>query len=290
MVNSGAIRAAEVELRANGGNIYALAGNTGRVIEATGVANKGGRIFLTAEGGRVMVTQKVVARREQTNAPRARRAGRYSRGDRSSSTATRSSSAARSRPRATAAPADCRGDGHDITLKSGGARRQRHIGGTVLFGGDRAGGSDGELKFLPQPSRTRTHDDGVRRYDHGRRHAGDGGNVVVWSDGTTSFAGAISTQGTRGGFIETSGHVFNFTAAASMPAGRDVAARSRRSDDRHEARRDHRERARWGEQCHRANQRHRHRRQWRHHGRQRHHMGERRDSDAQRLFQHRGQR
>ena len=43
--NSGAIRAAEVELRANGGNIYALAGNTGRAITATGVASKGGRIF-----------------------------------------------------------------------------------------------------------------------------------------------------------------------------------------------------------------------------------------------------
>ena len=37
--NSGAIRAAEVELRANGGNIYALAGNTGRAITATGVAH-----------------------------------------------------------------------------------------------------------------------------------------------------------------------------------------------------------------------------------------------------------
>jgi len=40
-----------VELRANGGNIYALAGNTEGVIKATGIANKGGRIFLTAEGG-----------------------------------------------------------------------------------------------------------------------------------------------------------------------------------------------------------------------------------------------
>ena len=43
--------------------------------------------------------------------------------------------------------------------------------------------------------------------------------MVVWSDGTTSFAGAISTQGLRGGFIETSGHVFNFTGG-SVNAGR----------------------------------------------------------------------
>ena len=66
--NSGAIRAAEVELRANGGNIYALAGNTGRTITATGIANKGGRIFLTAEGGAVVTTQKLVARRVQPSA------------------------------------------------------------------------------------------------------------------------------------------------------------------------------------------------------------------------------
>jgi hypothetical protein len=69
--NSGTIRATEVELRANGGNIYALAGNTGRAITATGVASKGGRIFLTAEGGSVNVTQKVVARRIPADAARA---------------------------------------------------------------------------------------------------------------------------------------------------------------------------------------------------------------------------
>ncbi len=65
--NTGRIRAAEVELRANGGNIYALAGNTGGAITATGVASKGGRIFLTAQGGSVTVTQKIVARRKQPN-------------------------------------------------------------------------------------------------------------------------------------------------------------------------------------------------------------------------------
>ena len=43
--------------------------------------------------------------------------------------------------------------------------------------------------------------------------------MVVWSDGTTSFAGTINTQGLRGGFIETSGHIFNFTGG-SINAGR----------------------------------------------------------------------
>ena len=49
--NSGTIAAAAAELRANGGSIYALAGNTTGVIRADGVTNSDGRIFLTAGTG-----------------------------------------------------------------------------------------------------------------------------------------------------------------------------------------------------------------------------------------------
>lgn len=92
-------------------------------------------------------------------------------------------------------------------------------GGTVLIGGDRAGGSDAALKFLPQAianAQTATIEAGATITADGT--SGAGGNVVVWSDGTTSFAGAISAQGLRGGFIETSGHIFNFTGG-SVSAG-----------------------------------------------------------------------
>ncbi|WP_162270313.1 two-partner secretion domain-containing protein, partial [Bordetella ansorpii] len=62
-LNSGAIRAAQAELRANGGNVYALAGNTQGVIKATGTASKGGRIFLTAgDTGTVQSTGTLEAR------------------------------------------------------------------------------------------------------------------------------------------------------------------------------------------------------------------------------------
>jgi filamentous hemagglutinin family protein len=195
--NSGAIRAAEVELRANGGNIYALAGNTGRAISATGVASKGGRIFLTAEGGSVKVTQKVVARRIQAVVmPEGRARGSFTGG---TVVVT----------------------GKDVTLASGAAIDVSGTsGGTVLIGGDRAGGADAALKFLPQTianAQTTTIEAGATITADGT--SGAGGNVVVWSDGTTSFAGAISTQGLRGGFIETSGHVFNLTGG-SVNAGR----------------------------------------------------------------------
>ena len=222
--NSGAIRAAEVELRANGGNIYALAGNTARAITATGVASKGGRIFLTAEGGSVNVTQKVVARRIQPNAsPASTRAARgaFTGGDVVVSgdkvvvggeIVARGSNGAGGTVVAT---------GKDVTLTSTAAiDASGTSGGTVLIGGDRLGGSDAALKFLPQTianAQTTTIEAGATITADGT--SGAGGNVVVWSDGTTSFGGAISTQGLRGGFIETSGHVFNFTGG-SVNAGR----------------------------------------------------------------------
>ncbi|MDB5688056.1 MAG: hypothetical protein JWR77_2645 [Rhizorhabdus sp.] len=54
--NSGAIDAAVIELRASGGSVYALAGNSTGVVRARTVTSEGGRIFLTAgDGGAVNV-------------------------------------------------------------------------------------------------------------------------------------------------------------------------------------------------------------------------------------------
>ena len=49
--NSGLISAADAELRAEGGNVYALAGDTAGVIRATGVKRGGGKVWLVAQGG-----------------------------------------------------------------------------------------------------------------------------------------------------------------------------------------------------------------------------------------------
>ncbi|WP_368664857.1 GLUG motif-containing protein, partial [Caulobacter sp. Root655] len=55
VTNAGAIAAAEIELRANGGNIYALAGNVGDLVSATSITENStdGRVFLTAGAGNV---------------------------------------------------------------------------------------------------------------------------------------------------------------------------------------------------------------------------------------------
>ncbi|KEO56452.1 MBG domain-containing protein [Thioclava pacifica] len=71
VINRGTIEAASAELRANGGNVYALAGNRGGEINATGVARQGGRVFLTAGAtGHVAVSQKITSRAAPATSPR----------------------------------------------------------------------------------------------------------------------------------------------------------------------------------------------------------------------------
>jgi filamentous hemagglutinin family protein len=62
VTNSGDLRAAMVELKANGGNVYALAGNTGGAISATGVSSRDGKVFLIAEGGALTARGDITAR------------------------------------------------------------------------------------------------------------------------------------------------------------------------------------------------------------------------------------
>ena len=61
--NSGLIKSAEAELKANGGDIYALAVNPGAGIEATGVSSKDGDVWLVASGGAVVATGLISAHR-----------------------------------------------------------------------------------------------------------------------------------------------------------------------------------------------------------------------------------
>ncbi|MBV9569183.1 MAG: filamentous hemagglutinin N-terminal domain-containing protein [Hyphomicrobiales bacterium] len=55
--NKGSIAAAQAELRAAGGNVYALAGNHSGMIRATGSAMRGGHVWLTAGGNRFVYAQ-----------------------------------------------------------------------------------------------------------------------------------------------------------------------------------------------------------------------------------------
>jgi filamentous hemagglutinin family protein len=99
--------------------------------------------------------------------------------------------------------------GHDVNLlPTAVVDASGTAGGTVLIGGDRQGGADASTKFVKQTVQTAATTRVAARariLANGRK--GAGGNVVVWSDDATSFAGAIAATGggrANGGFVETS--------------------------------------------------------------------------------------
>ncbi|WP_404710695.1 YDG domain-containing protein [Sphingomonas sp. MMS24-J13] len=62
LTNSGTISAAQAELRSADGNIYALAGNDGGAISATGTEYRDGHIWLTSETGSIKAEATLTAR------------------------------------------------------------------------------------------------------------------------------------------------------------------------------------------------------------------------------------
>jgi filamentous hemagglutinin family protein len=93
-------------------------------------------------------------------------------------------------------------------------------GGTVLIGGDYQGQGT-----LPKAQQTTISADSVIQTD--ALTQGNGGKVVVWSDGATQFSGQITAKGGQlggnGGLVETSGkqslEVLDANVNASAPAG-----------------------------------------------------------------------
>src|SRR5262249_40862978 len=60
VINTGSVSGAAAELRAAGGNVYALAGNNGGIVRATGTQQRDGHVWLTA-GGNVIMAGNVAA-------------------------------------------------------------------------------------------------------------------------------------------------------------------------------------------------------------------------------------
>ncbi len=187
VLNSGTIQAAQAELKAENGNLYALAINNTGVVRATGVRQVGGHVFLTADGA-VSVSGTLEA----------------------DGTAAGGQIIISGSSVALAATA---------SVSANGASQ----GGVVLVGGDRAGGSNPTTDLSPIPvanAGTTTVAAGARISADGA--VGNGGQVVVWSDRVTDFEGAISARGGPGhvgGFAEVSSHgVLNFTGTADLTA------------------------------------------------------------------------
>jgi filamentous hemagglutinin family protein len=174
VINTGNIGAAQVELNAAGGNVYALAGNNGGLIRATGTATRGGHVWLTSDGNTII-------------------SGTISAKNANGTGGTIIATGAAVNLQSTA------------DLDASGTR-----GGTILVGGDRHGGTIASEKLVPQTVATASSTNvarGARISTNGS--AGHGGSVVVWSNKLTRFAGSISARGsagTKGGFAEVSSH------------------------------------------------------------------------------------
>src|SRR5258706_1364468 len=168
---AGQINATAAELKAAGGNIYALAINNGGVVRANTVTNEGGHIYLRASGGTVV----------------------------NSGTLEASGTASGTKGGTVEVLGERVGLlGHSKIDVSGDAG-----GGTALIGGD----YQGKNPSIPNAQRTVVGADATITAD--AVNSGNGGKVIVWSDNTTVFRGTITgkggAQGGNGGFAEVSG-------------------------------------------------------------------------------------
>ncbi|PTY06080.1 hypothetical protein DB346_01555 [Verrucomicrobia bacterium LW23] len=167
--NSGKIRAVAAELRAAGGNEYALAVNNSGVIRATSVDRSGGRIVLRAESGIAQNSGKLIAT--------------------SSAPGKDGGSVVVSAPRVRLTPTS------KIDVSSKYAK-----GGTAKIGG----GFQGKDTTVGNAEVTVVEQGSSIKADGGTT----GGTVIVWSDVATGYYGDISAKGSgapkSGGFVEVS--------------------------------------------------------------------------------------
>ncbi|MEM6885818.1 MAG: filamentous hemagglutinin N-terminal domain-containing protein, partial [Verrucomicrobiota bacterium] len=182
--NSGLIQAATAELKAAGGNEYALAINNSGVIRATGVEKSGGRVFLRADGGRIQHSGTITASRKSEN----------------------------QNPKSeTKFGGDIQILGEEIELADGSLTDASGTegGGIVHIGGGFQGAELGEAPNAQNVT-----------VAAGAQINADGGNglVVLWSDGTTVFGGDITADGQ--GFVEVSGKErLSFTGTVDTQGG-----------------------------------------------------------------------
>jgi filamentous hemagglutinin family protein len=201
-LNAGRIEAAAVELRANQGNVLALAGNTEGLIRAEGIATTGGRIFLTAPGGTVRVEAPVVAPAGDVilNARDITINGLV---DVSALDAVGGSITV---------------EGESLYLSSvAELDASGTAGGLIRVGGDLQGGRVPGFGAAMENAETVGVAEGASIRADGL--AGAGGDVVLWADGAMTFRGDVSATGegaAPGGFAEVSGGFLLFDGTADL--------------------------------------------------------------------------
>jgi len=199
--NRGLIEAGRAELQAAGGNMYALAVNNSGAIHATGLVNEGGRVLLKSLGGTIDNSGSLTAHNAESSGGDITIAAQGE----TPSTVVNSGTLDVS-----GTTADATGGTVTVTAETISLADGTRIdaggdagGGKVFIGG----GFQGATPEIFNAQETFVDHDATISAD--ARTAGDGGTVIVWADGETSFNGNVSARGGAlsgdGGFVEVSG-------------------------------------------------------------------------------------
>lgn len=202
--NQGNIQAATAELKAAGGNVYALAINNGGAVRADSIVRENGRIVLKASGGNIANSGTLAAHAGADGGQVILDAGRGAAENPSTVIQTGTIDVAGTEAGSVGGQATLLGDhvgvtGQALIDASGDAG-----GGTILVGGD----FQGSNPDIQNAQATYVGPDAVLKAD--ATGAGDGGRVIVWADQITRFFGKVFARGGAaggdGGFAEISGH------------------------------------------------------------------------------------
>jgi filamentous hemagglutinin family protein len=215
--NVGTVEGASAELKAAGGNIYALAINNEGVVRANSIVNQGGHVYLRASGGNIQNSGTISANKADGSGGTVILDGGHN-ADNASTVVNSGTIEARGDAAGTkGGKVQIVGDhvgllDHAVVDVSGDTG-----GGTALIGGDYHGGNPN----VQNAERTYVSSDAIIRADG--LTLGDGGKVVVWADDVNRYFGNISARGGvnggNGGFAEVSGkNSLVFNGAADMQA------------------------------------------------------------------------
>ena len=215
--NSGSIASAAAELRAAGGNAYALAINNSGNIAATGVANINGQVYLTSDGADITNSGVIKARQANGNG------GKIvinAHGNKSKTKGTLLNSGAVAATGKTGGTVELLGDRVGVMDQGVVDVSGDTGGGTAHIGGDLHGANP----EIPNADQTYIGPDATIKAD--ALTLGNGGEIVAWGGESTQVYGNLSArggpEGGNGGYVETSAPNLDvqMTPDVSAPKGK----------------------------------------------------------------------
>ena len=202
--NLGTIESASAELKAAGGNIYALAINNQGAIRANSVVSQGGHVYLRASGGNIQNSGTISANNADGSGGTVVMDGGHNAANPATVVNSGTIEARGDAAGTKGGTVEIVGDhvgliDHAVVDVSGDSG-----GGTALIGGDLQGQNPAvqNAQITTIEAGTEIHADAT--------HSGNAGKVVVWADDTTYFNGTIYARALgsdgNGGLAEISGH------------------------------------------------------------------------------------